>query len=42
MKKSYEAEEKKPITPVMMGPRNENMIATKSKTDMKSLGKIHS
>ena len=40
MKKSYEVEEKKPIT--MMGPRNENMIATKSKTDMKSLGKIHS
>ena len=41
MKKSYEVEEKKSITPVM-GPRNENMIATKSKTDMKSLGKIHS
>ena len=41
MKKSYEVEEKKPITPVM-GPRNENMIATKSKADMKSLGKINS
>ena len=42
MKKSYEVEEKKPITPVMMGPGNENMIATKSKADIKSLGKIHS
>ena len=41
MKKSYDVEEKKPA-PVMMGPRNENMIATKSKADMKSLGKIHS
>ena len=40
MKKSYEVEEKKPITPVMMGPRNENMIEMKPKTDMKSLGKI--
>ena len=39
MKKSYEVEEKKPV-PVMMGPRNENMIAMKSKADMKSLGKI--
>ena len=40
MKKSYDAEEKKPITPVMMGPRNENMIAMKPKADMKSLGKF--
>ena len=40
MKKSYEVEEKKPITPVMMGPRNENIIAMKPKADMKSLGKI--
>ena len=39
MKKSYDAEEKKPA-PVMMGPRNGNMIETKSKADMKSLGKI--
>ena len=40
MKKSYEVEEKKPITPVMIGPGNENMIATKPKADMKYLGKI--
>ena len=39
MKKSYDVEEKKPA-PVMMGPRNGNMIETKSKADMKSLGKI--
>ena len=40
MKKSYEVEEKKPITPVMMGPRNENMTEKKPKADMKTLGKI--
>lgn len=37
MKKSYDIEAKKPV-PVMMGPSNENMIETKSKADIKSLG----